>query len=222
MSLTGRAVAVSAERILRKLGVPDHVPPQEAWLDHIGQASEWYAVHGRPWCATEELGVARIEHGRVHLDRAAELESAVLAKGFAAAGVSSAVLVAASAGTELDAEVERLHAMGLPDAAWFLAAYGACVAELLREVVLAGRPRLLPFYAPGYGGWKLDDQAVLYGLLHDRGPLRLGPSRCLTPLRSFLAITGRMAHDVERARFWAVHGGHTCTGDCLRCDCSKN
>ncbi len=220
MSLITHAPLVSTRRILQKLGVPDDVRPSTAWLDLVAGAADWYAAHGRPWRTVEELAVMRIEPDRVHLDPTATLNSAVLARGFATADVSAVQLVAVSAGIEVDIEIDRLQATRRPDAAGFLAAYGVSVSELLREEELAAHHQLLPPYAPGYLGWQLHDQAILFGLLHDRGPLLLDPSSCLTPLRSSIAVAGvaRFGYRIEPAKFWAAHGGHSCNGDCLRCN----
>ncbi len=224
MSVTIRAPHVPTRRVLRRLGVPDDVRPPTAWLDLAEEAAEWYATFGRPWRTSEKLAVVRIERDRVHLDSAATLESAVLARGFATADVFAILLIAVSAGAEVDAEVRRLYAVQRPDAAQFLGAYAAGITELLREEELMGHRQLLPPYAPGYRGWQLRDQAVLYDALRDRGPLLFGASSCLTPLCSSIAIAGkaRRACRSEHAGFWATHGGHSCKGGCLPCNCSKN
>lgn len=215
-------VRISERRFWAKLGVPDPVP--RGFRERLVEAERWYTQNGRPWSAARFVDVDR--HGsRVRIDRPGGplLRSEVLARGFRAAGVSRVLLVAASAGDRVDAEIAERFTAGRPDEGFFLSAYAELVAATLRRRELASCDEpLLPHYAPGYAGWDAEDLPVLVSLVgEDQGPISCPSDSVLRPLRSTVVVAGVLPAEVENTyHYWNRFGGRTCTEVCRPCTCS--
>ncbi len=131
------------------------------------------------------------------------MTSSLFAAGLREVTAHAVVVVAISAGPEVDREIDRLWNEGRPDGAMFLNAYAISVTEHLRsreaddlgEAAAAQGRVVLPHYSPGYEGWELTDQARLYELMVAAdselpGPLDLLSSGALIPMKSTLAAFG--------------------------------
>ena len=131
------------------------------------------------------------------------MTSTVLAPRIRGFKAHALVVVAISAGPEVDREIDRLWNDGRPDGAMFLNAYAVAVTEHLRsreaddlgEAAAAQGRVVLAHYSPGYEGWELTDQARLYELIVAAdselpGPLDLLSSGALIPMKSTLAACG--------------------------------
>jgi hypothetical protein len=199
---TGReaAGAVDPAEYARLLGWPRGRALSGELAARAEKARSWYAVHGRPFVAARRLAREGI-HGfscpsfRRRLD---------------VGGAHALLALAASAGPEVDAEVDRRWAEGRPDEAFFLDRFAAAVAEhLVRAASVQGcraaeaeGETLLPHLSPGCGGWDLADQPRLMRALFGdgpTGPLRLLDSGALAPRASVLAALGIARRPVQAA-----------------------
>ena len=154
------------------------------------------------------------------------------------------VVVAISAGPEVDAEIDRLWKDGRPDEAMFLNAYAIAATENLRQLEtsrLAGLAErqgfaVLPHYSPGYEGWELADQRTLYEIIvaPDASPcelpgcLDLLPSGALRPTKSTLAAFGITLSSLLGVTSGAAAGGllqdywyHRGTASRTGCSCAR-
>ena len=119
------------------------------------------------------------------------------------AGADSVVLVAVSAGPEIEAEAQRRWLDEKPDEYFFLEIYGSAVVEHL--VTKAGARlcawaeaqglAVLPHYSPGYPEWDIAEQAALLELLTAAetplpSALEVLDSGMLRPKKSLLAVFG--------------------------------
>lgn len=204
---------LEADLLRRHLGLPPGAEVDSTVKAVVTEARDWYRRHGAPWVGGYWVEVERIDGATVHLEDGTRLSSAALARGFADARVHAMAVVAVSAGSGIDEQIDRWWREERPAEAMFLSAYGSAVAEHLRarEVTrlastLGGTGvRLLPHYSPGYEGWGLRDQATLHGLLTDAGPLRLLPSAGLVPAKSTIAALGATRSGdlgCDPASFW--------------------
>ncbi|MEO8619642.1 MAG: hypothetical protein ABI625_01180, partial [bacterium] len=139
-----------------------------------------------------------------------EFRSERLLRTLREAGADSAVLVAVSAGPELEREAQRLWAEEKPDEYFFLEIYGSAVVEHL--VMMSGAQlcahaddaglAVLPHYSPGYPSWPIAEQARLLSLIDAaRFPATIDvlDSGMLRPKKSLLAVFGLTPH-VDRVR----------------------
>src|SRR2546426_1635645 len=223
-------VAIAASMPLdlyrRHLGLP-RAPELDGRAQALfDEALAWYGGHGTPWAHAEVQEVLEIAPERVVLQSGLTLTSDAIAAGFREAQVHKVAIIAASAGADVDAEVDRRWKEGRPDEAMFLSALSVAMAEHLRDrlsVILGeDQARLglvsLPRYAPGYEGWDLSDQAALLAALADRGPLRVLPSGGLLPQKATVAVIGlspRGDFSALSEDFWCRHragGGSSGSG----------
>ena len=129
-----------------------------------------------------------------------------------AAGADRAVLVAVSAGPELEEEAQARWRDGKPDEYFFLEVFGSAVVEHLvtttgaRLMCLGGRRRraaVLPHYSPGYPDWTIDEQSSLLELIRrspsDAVRVEVLESGMLRPKKSLLAVFG-VTSLVDRVR----------------------
>ena len=194
----------------RHIGLPPCADMDQALTALANKSRQWYRKHGQPWSHACSRNILNIDRDAVILENGYTLRSSVLAQGFKEAGAHAVAIVAVSAGARVDEEIDRLWKEERPDEAMFLAAYAAAVAEDLRARAAAhlgdrlSREGLatLPHYSPGYDGWDLSDQAVLFTALDDSSPLELLPSGGLRPKRSALAAYGITRRQDQYDGFW--------------------
>jgi hypothetical protein len=175
-------------------------------------ARGWFAEHGRPWVHACHLASVRTEGPVLHLGTMA-FRSPRLVKTFRAAAADGAVLVAVSAGPEIEQEAQVRWRDGRPDEYFFLEVYGSAVVE---HLVTATGARLcawaegrglavLPHYSPGYPDWDISEQPRLLELLHSAGlsggpvPVEVLESGMLRPKKSLLAVFG-LTRETDRVQ----------------------
>jgi len=181
----------------RLLKVPASFQFTEQMAENAAWSRAWYAEHGRPWLwagAVQDCAVA----GEVTTLGGQALTSRELARRFRQA--RGAVVVAASAGPEAEAEAAVRWADDEPDRYYFMETYASAVVEAL---IAQARGRLcawadtrgevlLPHYSPGYQGWSEADQVRVLALLLAQGaapgPIDVLESGMLRPKKSQLAV----------------------------------
>jgi len=201
------AAAVGERELLRLLGLPRGRALEGDLRSRADEARAWYAEHGRPFAATRRVGVEPFESDAVRLADGTELRSPALAADLRAGEGFAVLVLAASAGREVGAEVARRWTDARPDEAWFLDRFAAAATEALvllasaaacREASGAGAT-LLPPRSPGCAGFALADQHRLMALLgaapapNERmalGPIELLRSGALDPPHSLTAAFG--------------------------------
>ncbi len=121
------------------------------------------------------------------------------------AGAHGVMLVAVSAGPEIEQQAHRAWLQEKPDEYFFLEMYGSAVVEHLttmtgaRLCAWADRESLavLPHYSPGYPEWDISEQQALHALIGtDALPdtLEVFESGMLRPKKSLLAVFGITRH----------------------------
>jgi hypothetical protein len=147
--------------------------------------------------------------GSVEID-GVTFTSARLSRVLAQAGAHAAVLVAVSAGPEIERQAQQAWLEEKPDEYFFLEMFGSAVVEHL--VTMTGArlcawadgqgEAVLPHYSPGYPDWDIADQAALLSLVEGEGlpgALEVLDSGMLRPKKSLLAVFGITTH-TERVR----------------------
>lgn len=176
--------SVPPELLRRHLCLPDNAPASQRVQSLIAQTQSWFAQHAHPWATSCEVPVVAIDRHSVQLDDGQRCSSELLAKGFREAAVDSMVVFAITAGGEVDQAIAQHWEEGRPDEAMFLNAYAIAFVEHAREVSArehAARAEerqwiMLPRYSPGYDGWDLADQAVLFHLISETDEFRSQPN----------------------------------------------
>lgn len=209
---TQPTVDVQPAELQRLLGYPrEHVLDGRA-LDLADEARAWYAAHGRPWVYARQSEHLSLEGDDVRID-GVSFTSARLASTLRDANAHAVVLVAVSAGGEIEAEAQRRWTDEKPDEYFFLEVYGSAVVEHL--IARAGGRlcalsdpigiAVLPHYSPGYPEWAIADQAALFSLIAQTqttafpGAVEVMESGMLRPKKSLLAVFGLTA-ETERVR----------------------
>ena len=176
------------------------LPPDYVFGDpmagHVAWVQSWVAAHGRPWLSAVAVERCEAEGEAVRLD-GVTVHSRELARRFRKA--RSAIVVAASAGPEAEAEAAVRWEADEPDRYYFMESYASAIVEAL---IAEARARLcawadahdrvlLPHYSPGYHGWSVGDQGKvfsLFGASAVAGPLEVMDSGMLRPKKSQLAV----------------------------------
>jgi hypothetical protein len=201
-------VDVETAEYIRLLGFPRGHVLEGRSLELARWARDWYDEHGRPWVyARRADDLELIDHG-VRVNGTA-LRSAALRRTLDQAGAHAAVLVAVSAGAEVERAAHRAWVEEKPDEYFFLEIFGSAVVEHLNTMTGARlcdwaegeSMAVLPHYSPGYAGWDVGDQANLFGLLRPGlpGDLDVLESGMLRPKKSLLAVFGITSH-LDRVR----------------------
>ncbi len=121
------------------------------------------------------------------------------------------MLVAVSAGPEIEQQAHRAWLQEKPDEYFFLEMYGSAVVEHLTTMTGArlcawadGESiAVLPHYSPGYPDWDISEQQALHALIGADalpGALDVFESGMLRPKKSLLAVFGltRFVDRVQR------------------------
>ncbi len=175
-------------------------------------ARAWYAKNGKPWVYAREAQTVWISNGSIVIDGVA-MSSKALQKTLQDAGAEGAIVVAVSAGTEVEAEAQRLWLEEKPDEYFFLEIYGSAVVEHLTTMTGArlcawaeGRQlAVLPHCSPGYPEWDIAQQARLMELIGRTkqyalpATIEVLDSGMLRPKKSLLAVFGLTKH-IEKTR----------------------
>jgi len=196
-------VDVAPAEYQRLLGYPRDWVPENRASELASAARAWYAEHGRPWiyaCQAERLDVAG---DTIRID-GVPFVSGRLQTMLRQAEADSVILVAVSAGGELEREAQKLWLEEKPDEYFFLEVYGSAVVEHL--ITMKGAAlcawaesrdqAILPHYSPGYAEWDIAQQPALLDLIRQNGDQRLPgeldvlDSGMLRPKKSLLAVFG--------------------------------
>jgi hypothetical protein len=202
---TEPTVEVDTAEYTRLLGFPrGHVLEGRA-LELAEWTRAWYGAHGRPWVYARQVRELAIDVGAIVADGVG-LSSGRLCRTFEEAGAHSAVVVAVSAGPELEWQAQQAWLGQRPDEYFFLEMFGSAVVEHLTTMAGARlcawaddeAMAVLPHDSPGYPGWDIADQTRLLPLLTTRAPLPgardVLESGMLRPKKSLLAVFGLTRH----------------------------
>lgn len=205
-------IRVQPAEYQRLLGYPRDYAMDGRALELADDARHWYATHGRPWIYARSSVELTLDGDAVVID-GERFTSARLSTTLRSANAHAVVLVAVSAGPELEAEAQRRWTDDKPDEYFFHEVYGSAVVEHL--VASAGAQlcaladaadmAVLPHYSPGYPEWAIADQAALFTLMtrtHSHrfpGAVEVLESGMLRPKKSLLAVFGLTA-DTARVR----------------------
>lgn len=203
------SVSVDPAEYNRLLGYPrGHVLDGRA-LELAEWARAWYAEHGRPWVYAREAEDVHVDPGVVRVEDAT-FRSPRLERTLREAGAHGAMLVAVSAGPEIERRAHEAWLAERPDEYFFLEMFGSAVVEHLATTTgakLCGwadaqAMAVLPHYSPGYPEWDISEQAGLLALMERDdlpGTIDVLESGMLRPKKSLLAVFGLTRH-VERVR----------------------
>jgi hypothetical protein len=206
---------VSEREYKRLLGFPEEHVLEGRVRDLADWARDWYEAHGRPWIYARPANATQLANERVSLE-GMEFSSKRLHDQLAAAGATSTMLLAVSAGPECEVKARELWENGNPDQYFFLEVFGSAVVEHLimfasgRICSWAEGRRLvaLPHYSPGYSGWDVADQHKLWSLFKPQrddkfpGELNVLETGMLRPKKSLLAVIG-LTENGDVARHYA-------------------
>jgi hypothetical protein len=207
---TAPDVDVQPAEYIRLLGYPRGWVLGDRAKELADWAHDWYAARGHPWVYARQAGALGIAAETIVID-GVTFRSPRLRNTLEAAGAHSAILVAASAGPELELEAQTRWHDGKPDEYFFLEMYGSAVVEHL--VTMTGArlcawadaegSAVLPHYSPGYPEWSIDEQPNLLALIgrarQDAMALDVLDSGMLRPKKSLLAVFGLTSH-TDRVR----------------------
>jgi hypothetical protein len=194
---------VQSAEYQRLLGYPRDFTLEARALELSDAARAWYGAHGRPWVYARESERLDVRGDSIVID-GVSFQSRRLSTTLRDADAESVVLVAVSAGEELEREAQRRWSDEKPDEYFFLEIYGSAVVE---HLVMVTGARLcasadahglavLPHYSPGYPEWDIADQAPLFELMMRDNPqqlpgsVRVLDSGMLQPKKSLLAVFG--------------------------------
>jgi hypothetical protein len=175
-------------------------------------ARSWYTKNGRPWVYARQADKLELSYGSIVID-GVSFTSTRLRDTLGRAEADGAVLVALSAGSEIEAEARRAWEEEKPDEYFFLEIFGSAVVEHLAMMTGArlcawadGQSlAVLPHYSPGYSEWDVAEQAKLFELIargRNQPPLsgiHVLDSGMLRPKKSLLAVFGLTRH-TDRVR----------------------
>ena len=176
------------------------------------QARAWYAKHGRPWIYARQAKAMSLDDGSIRIDDAV-FTSPRLRQTLQQSQADGVVLVAVSAGSEVEREAQRLWLEEKPDEYFFVEIFGSAVVEHLTTTIGArlcawaeGRGMaVLPHYSPGYPEWDIAQQPRLLSLIRNThqhplpGHIDVLDSGMLWPKKSLLAVFG-VTHQTDRVR----------------------
>jgi len=206
---TAPDIEVQPAEYQRLLGYPRAVVMSDRAQELAAVAREWYARHGRPWMHAQEVTRLELAPDTIVLD-GRSFTSRRLHRTLHDAGADGAVVVAVSAGPEVEREAQRLWEEEKPDEYFFLEIYGSAVVEHL--VMMAGARlcavadgtgrAVLPHYSPGYPTWDVGEQSQLLSLVDSSrlpADVEVLSSGMLRPKKSLLAVFGLTPH-LDRVR----------------------
>jgi hypothetical protein len=196
-------VVIPDHELARRMGLPSAAELERSAPGLAARARSWFDACFAPCTFSHTVDIASIEGSTVALGCGAVLRGPVLADRLSSARAHALAAVAWTAGPALDNTVAKLWDEGHVDESYALDALGSAAVEHMRkaeterqclEAHTHGLGALAP-YSPGYDGWPLEDQPVLWNLLA-AGPggfrerIRCLPSGMLIPRKSQLAVVG--------------------------------
>jgi len=203
-------VDVQAAEYIRLLGYPRGFELEGRALELAVCAREWFARHAHPWVYARQVDALQIDGSAIVID-GVRFNSPRLRKTLQMAGADRVVLVAVSAGAELEQEAQARWRDEKPDEYFFFEVFGSAVVEHLVTTTGARlcawadgeKATVLPHYSPGYPDWGIDEQAKLLDLIRRARPdatqVEAMDSGMLRPKKSLLAVFGVTRH-IDRVR----------------------
>jgi len=193
-------VDVDLAEYTRLLGFPRGHVLEGRVLELASWAREWYAANGRPWVYARASRDLAIDGDSIHVD-GTRFTSPRLRGTLDRAGAHGVMLVAVSAGPEIEQQAHRAWLQEKPDEYFFLEMYGSAVVEHLTTMTGArlcawadGESlAVLPHYSPGYPDWDITEQQGLHALIGADalpGALDVFESGMLRPKKALLAVFG--------------------------------
>ena len=193
------------QHFYRLLGYPTGHQPEGRAKEGIEAALHWYQHHGDPEAHTHLAGIESIDRDQVQLEAGFTLRSSVLANRLQRLEASSLVVAGMTAGARVDQKTAEHFEQGRPDAGWALDRVAAATVRQLTRYLQAALCQhfeadglsVAQHYSPGYVGWDLADQHVLFELLAQKstqegvssvGSLKLKGSTMLLPKSSMLGV----------------------------------
>jgi hypothetical protein len=183
---------------LRLLGYPENHELTGEPYNLAVWAEKWYRENCIPWFYIRRAEYFNTEKNIVNIE-GHTFSSAYLRKKLIDNEADEIYLAAVSAGAECDEMIKKLKLEGRDDRLFFLDAYVSAAAEYLLEAaalyiheLAENRKAVLPHYSPGYSGWKMEEQKILWQLINKnhvlKDKLQLPDSGMLKPLKSMLAV----------------------------------
>lgn len=220
---TSPDIDVAAVEYKRLLGYPRDAAVSDRAEELMDWARGWYRMHGRPWAQARQADGLELTGDAVTID-GVPFSSPRLSQTLRNAAADAAIVVAVSAGPELEAEAQQLWRDGKPDEYFFLEVYGSAVVEHL--VTMTGarlcawaesrHMAVLPHYSPGYPEWSIEEQPRLLDLINRLHPKMPAPvdvmdSGMLRPKKSLLAVFGITRHVDRVQRLTALTPCENCS-----------
>lgn len=223
-ALARPTVDVSPFEYQRLLGYPRDFVLKERALELAASSRAWYAEHGRPWVYARPAESLDLADGAVCID-GEPFVSERLHETLSQANAESVIVVAVSAGPELERQSQLLWEEEKPDEFFFLDVFGSAVVEHLltmkgAELCAWAETRgeaILPHYSPGYPEWDVAQQPQLLNLICRNGRQRLPgvveamESGMLRPKKSLLAIFGLTQQRDRVARLTELSPCESCS-----------
>jgi hypothetical protein len=217
-------VDVQLAEYQRLLGYPRDRTLEGRAQELAEKARRWYAQNGRPWAYVRQAQRLEITNGSICID-GVPFVSRRLQSMLREAEAESVILVAVSAGAELEREAAQLWRDEKPDEYFFLEVYGSAVVEHLitmRGAQLCawaeGRGfAVLPHYSPGYPDWDISQQPRLLELILRTlrqpmpGKVTVLDSGMLRPKKSLLAVFGLTRHTDRVRRLSELNPCESCS-----------
>jgi hypothetical protein len=208
----------------RLLGYPPDRVVEGRALELMNWARSWFARNGRPWVYSRTAERLEIGAGSVRID-GVQFSSNRLQSALVDANADRVVLVAASAGHQLEQAAQELWREEKPDEYFFLEVYGSAIVEHLitmhgaRLCAWADSQDLavLPHYSPGYTDWDVAQQSRLLELISQtrqhRLPAKLETlqSGMLRPKKSLLAVFGVTRQTTNVLRLTELNPCQSCS-----------
>jgi len=205
-------INVREEEYVRLLGYPRGYQLHERSRELADWARDWFNKNGKPWVYSLRTDEIDFTNDILKINNV-EFASKKFRDQLSEAGAESVMLVAASAGKELEEESQQLWQEGKPDEYFFLEVYGSAVVEHLVTNTGAlfcawadeNNFAVLPHYSPGYPGWNITDQISLLKLIKLKnenvlpGKLEVFETGMLNPKKSLLAVFG-ITKNINTAR----------------------
>ena len=210
---TPQDLVISTEEYVRLLGYPRNWTLEGRALELADQAREWYARHGRPWFYARQAANFEIAGDSLRVDDVSFV-SKRLQRTLEQADAHSVILVAVSAGSEIEDEARRRWEDEKPDEYFFLEMFGSAVVEHLTAITGArlcdwaeqNGMAVLPHSSPGYSEWDVAEQPRLLHLIKQTqtesfpSHLDVLDSGMLRPKKSQLAVFGLTRHTDRAAQ----------------------
>jgi hypothetical protein len=206
------SIDVQSAEYQRLLGYPRDRALTDRATELAQSSRAWYARHGRPWLYAREAESLTIEGDGILID-GKTFKSKRLLKILQDADAHSAMLVAVSAGPEIELEAQRVWKEEKPDEYFFLEIFGSAVVEHLTTTMgarLCGwaenrEMAVLPHYSPGYPDWDIAQQPQFLQLIKRTrsyplpGGIESLDSGMLRPKKTLLAVFG-LTRQVAKVR----------------------